>query len=45
VTYMSSMFYNASAFNQDLSGWAVSSVTNMSFMFLLCPTPKEFQPR
>jgi surface protein len=28
VTYMSSMFYNASSFsNHDLSGWNVSNVT------------------
>ena len=28
VTNMSYMFYNASPFNQDLSSWCVSNVTN-----------------
>merc|ERR1712032_1476250 len=27
------MFYNAQSFNQDLSGWDVSAVTNMANMF------------
>merc|ERR1719201_1948309 len=30
---MKSMFSSASAFNQDLSKWDVSAVTNMKFMF------------
>jgi surface protein len=30
---MSGMFNNASSFNQDLSGWNVGSVSNMSYMF------------
>ena len=30
---MSSMFSFAIAFNQDLSGWDVSNVTNMNSMF------------
>jgi surface protein len=30
---MDDMFFNASAFNQDISGWVVSSVNSMSDMF------------
>merc|ERR1712032_1714347 len=33
VTNMGSMFWKASAFNQDLSKWDVSAVTNMGSMF------------
>ncbi|KAH8058112.1 hypothetical protein JL721_9570 [Aureococcus anophagefferens] len=33
VTDMSSMFFYADAFNQDLSGWDTSAVTDMSAMF------------
>ena len=33
VTNMSNMFYNAEAFNQNISNWDVSNVTNMSTMF------------
>ncbi len=37
VTNMEYMFYNCSAFNQDISGWDVSKVTNMGGMFADCP--------
>ena len=30
---MKEMFDNAEAFNQSLSGWDVSAVTDMSYMF------------
>ena len=33
VTNMSNMFYNAQAFNQNISNWDVSNVTDMSNMF------------
>ena len=33
VTNMGSMFYGATAFNQDLSDWNTSAVTNMNRMF------------
>jgi len=34
VTDMSYMFYKASAFNQNISGWNTFNVTNMNNMFL-----------
>ena len=33
ATSTSGMFYGAEAFNQDISGWDMSSVTDTSFMF------------
>ena len=33
VRNMRNMFYNADAFNQDVSSWNVSSVTEMNYMF------------
>ena len=33
ITDMTGMFYNNTAFNQDISSWNTSSVTNMSNMF------------
>ena len=36
VTDMKYMFYQCSAFNQDISGWNVSRVTDMGGMFYQC---------
>jgi surface protein len=33
VTSLNSMFFNASAFNQDINNWDVSNITNMNQMF------------
>ena len=36
VTDMECMFYECSAFNQDIRGWDVSKVTKMEYMFYNC---------
>ena len=33
ITNLSYAFYNASLFNQDISGWVTTNVTNMAYMF------------
>ena len=33
---MRSMFYNCKSFNQDISNWNVSNVTDMKYMFANC---------
>ena len=33
VTDMRSMFYGAASFNQDVSEWDVSKVTDMTYLF------------
>ena len=33
---MEGMFYGCKAFNQDISNWDVSNVTDMSCMFYMC---------
>ena len=33
---MSHMFFECEAFNQDISTWNVSKVTNMAYMFGFC---------
>lgn len=36
ITSFQSLFRNCLAFNQDISGWDTSHVTNMNFMFGAC---------
>jgi len=45
VTDMSGMFRGASNFNQDISNWDVSNVTDMIFMFSDCPIQDKNKPQ
>ena len=42
---MTFMFQNCNSFNQDLSGWDVSKVTDMVGMFDDCPIKEEYKPK
>ena len=44
VTLMCGMFYGASAFNGDISGWDVSSVTDMGYMLAGDPSEASIVP-
>ena len=44
VTEMYDMFFQATAFNWDISGWNVSVVISMSLMFHNCPISSENKP-
>ena len=45
VKDMSYMFQFCYSFNQDLSNWNVSKVTNMADMFNGCPIKEEYKPK
>ena len=38
------MFAN-STFNSDISGWNVSNVTDMEYIFKNCPIKEEYKPK
>ena len=42
---MNSMFYGCEAFNQDISRWDVSNVTNMKYIFNYCPIEEKYKPK
>ena len=35
ITKMNNLFFNLTTFNRDISGWDVSNVTDMSYMFMI----------
>ena len=39
------MFCGCKKFNQDISGWNVSNVTNTAFTFDGCPIKEEYKPK
>ena len=39
------MFYECESFNQDISNWDVSNVTDMNGMFANCPIKEKYKPK
>ena len=39
------MFNNAEQFNQDISKWNVSKVTDIKYIFDNCPISEEYKPQ
>ena len=39
------MFAYCKIFNQDISDWNVSSVTDTKYIFELCPIKEEYKPK
>jgi surface protein len=42
---MDRMFSYCEKFNQDISEWNVSNVTNMSWMFFCCEIEEKYKPK
>ena len=45
VTDMNGMFYGCKSFNQDLSKWDISSVTDADDVFNECSIKDEYKPK